>query len=206
MRSRRPRGDAQDGRRAPSPGCPAAGATIGLHFAGASRIRATRRLHMASETDRIEKQILLRAPRSRVWRALSDAKEFGAWFGVDLEGPFAPGASVRGKVTHPVYEHMTFELEVERMEPERLFSWRWHPAALEPGVAYSKEPATLVVFELEEKGGGTLLKVVESGFDRVPVARRAKAYRLNEEGWGAQMKAIEQHLAKAGERWPATPR
>ncbi|HEX9602740.1 MAG TPA: SRPBCC family protein [Myxococcales bacterium] len=160
---------------------------------------------MASETDRIEKQILLRAPRSRVWRALSDAKEFGAWFGVDLEGPFAPGASVRGKVTHPGYEHMTFELEVERMEPERLFSWRWHPAAIEPGVDYSKEPATLVVFELEEKGGGTLLKVVESGFDRVPVARRAKAYRLNEEGWGAQMKAIEQHLAKAGERWP-TPR
>jgi len=161
---------------------------------------------MASETDRIEKQILLRAPRSRVWRALSDAKEFGAWFGVDLEGPFAPGASVRGKVTHPGYEHMTFELEVERMEPERIFSWRWHPAAIEPGVDYSKEPATLVVFELEEKGGGTLLKVVESGFDRVPVARRAKAYRLNEEGWGAQMKAIEQHLAKAGERWPATPR
>jgi len=161
---------------------------------------------MAGETDRIEKQILLQAPRSRVWRALSDAKEFGSWFGVDVQGPFAPGTRVRGRVTHPGYEHIAFDIDVERMEPERLLSWRWHPAPVEAGVDYSKEPTTLVVFELEEKGGGTLLKVVESGFDRVPAARRANAYRINDEGWGRQMKAIEQHLAKAREQWPAPPR
>jgi uncharacterized protein YndB with AHSA1/START domain len=161
---------------------------------------------MPEETDRIEKRVLLRAPRSRVWRALSDSKEFGAWFGVVLEGPFVPGATVQGKVTYPGYEHLEFELAIEKMEPERLLSWRWHPAAIEAGVDYSKEPTTLVVFELEEKGGGTLLTVVESGFDRVPAARRAKAFRMNEEGWGKQMKNVEQHLANAGEQWPAAPR
>ncbi len=161
---------------------------------------------MASETDRIEKQILLRAPRSRVWRALTEAKEFGAWFGVDLAEPFAAGARVRGKVTHPGYEHVTFDITIERMEPERLFSWRWHPAPVEASVDYSNEPTTLVVFELTEAAGGTMLTVVESGFDRVPPARRAQAYRMNDEGWAEQMKFIERHLAKAGERWPATPR
>jgi uncharacterized protein YndB with AHSA1/START domain len=124
------------------------------------------------------------------------AAEFGTWFGVDLEGPFAPGARLRGKVTYPGYEHLTFELQIEKMEPERLLSWRWHPAAIEAGVDYSKEPTTLVVFELEENGGATLLKVVESGFDRVPAARRANAYRMNEDGWGKQLANIEQHLAK----------
>jgi uncharacterized protein YndB with AHSA1/START domain len=161
---------------------------------------------MASETDRIEKQILLRAPRSRVWRALSDAREFGSWFGVDVQGPFAPGTRVRGKVTHPGYEHIVFDIDVERMEPERLLSWRWHPAPVEAGVDYSKEPATLVVFQLEEKGGGTLLTVVESGFDRIPPERRAQAYRMNDQGWAEQMKFIERYLAKAGEQWPAAQR
>jgi len=151
---------------------------------------------MASETDRIQKQIVLRAPRSRVWRALSDAKEFGAWFRVELQGPFAPGSRVRGKVTYPGYEHLTFELEVERMEPERLISWRWHPAAVDPGTDYSKEPTTLVVFELSDAKEGTLLKVVESGFDRLPPARRAEAFRMNEDGWGKQMENIERYLAK----------
>jgi len=151
---------------------------------------------MASETDRIEKQILLRAPRSRVWRALSDAKEFGTWFRVELQGAFAPGARIRGKVTYPGYEHLTFELEVERMEPERLLSWRWHPAAVESGVDYSQEPPTQVVFELSETKEGTLLKVVESGFDRLPPARRAAAFRSNEDGWGEQLTNIERHLAK----------
>src|SRR5690349_18647883 len=145
---------------------------------------------MASTTDRIEKQILLRAPRSRVWRAVSDYKQFGEWFRVALEGPFAPGARVRGKVTYPGYEHVTFEVQVERVEPERLLSWRWHPAAIEAGVDYSKEPTTLVVFELEEQSGGTLLKVVESGFDRLPPARRANAFRMNEQGWAAQMENV----------------
>jgi uncharacterized protein YndB with AHSA1/START domain len=152
---------------------------------------------MAAKTDRIEKQILLRAPRSRVWRALTDAKEFGAWFGAALEGSFAPGARVQGRITHAGYEHLKFEVTVERIEPERLFSMRWHPAAIEAGKDYSKEPTTLVVFELAEAPGGTLLTVVESGFDRIPPERRAQAYRLNDEGWAQQMKAIERHLAKA---------
>jgi len=151
---------------------------------------------MPSSTDRIEKQIVLRAPRSRVWRALSDSKEFGTWFRVELHGPFAPGARLRGKVTYPGYQHLTFELEVERMEPERLLSWRWHPAAVEPGVDYATEIPTLVVFELSDAKEGTLLKVVESGFDRLPPARREAAFRSNEEGWGTQMKNIEQYLAK----------
>jgi uncharacterized protein YndB with AHSA1/START domain len=151
----------------------------------------------ASSSDRIEKRIRLNASRSRVWRALADSKEFGKWFRVVLEGQFKPGARVRGHVTHPGYEHLPFELEIERMEPERLLSWRWHPAAIEAGVDYSKEPTTLVVFELADDGGGTLLTVVESGFDRIPPERRAQAFRMNEDGWAHQMKNIEQYLGAA---------
>src|SRR5262245_55740628 len=139
------------------------------------------------ETDRIERQIVLRAPRSRVWRALTDPVEFGTWFGVKVTGAFAPGARVQGQITHKGYEHLTWDITIERMEPERLFSWRWHPYAVEPGVDYSAEPATLVVFELEEVEGGTMLRVVESGFDDVPIARRAQAYRSNGEGCTIQM-------------------
>jgi uncharacterized protein YndB with AHSA1/START domain len=146
-------------------------------------------------TDRIERKILLRAPRSRVWRALTDPAEFGAWFGVKVEGTFAPGAHVRGAITHPGYEHVVFDITIERMEPERLFSWRWHPHAVEPGVDYSAEPTTLVVFELADAPGGTMLTVVESGFDQVPLARRAQAYRMNGEGWTHQMRAIEGYVA-----------
>ncbi len=145
-------------------------------------------------TDRIEKKLLLRAPRARVWRALTDAKEFGKWFQVELAGPFAPGSRVHGKVTHPGYEGLKFEVTVERMEAERVFSWRWHPYAVEPGVDYSKEPTTLVVFELEEVQGGTMLTLVESGFDRIPLSRRADAFRMNEGGWAEQMKNIERHV------------
>ena len=151
-----------------------------------------------SSTDRIERQILLRAPRGRVWRALTDSAEFGTWFGVKVEGTFAPGAHVRGAITHPGYEHVVFDITIERMEPERLFSWRWHPHAVEPGVDYSAEPTTLVVFELEDAPGGTRLTVVESGFDQVPLARRALAYRMNGDGWTYQMQAIEAHVAAAG--------
>lgn len=146
-------------------------------------------------TDRIEKSVLLRAPRARVWRALTDAKEFGAWFGVDVAGTFAPGARVQGRVTHKGYEHVVWDITIERMEPERLFSWRWHPYAVEAGVDYSSEPTTLVEFTLEAQGDATLLKVVESGFDGVPLARRAKAYRMNEEGWAMQMQAVDRHVA-----------
>ena len=148
-----------------------------------------------SPTDRIERLVVLRAPRSRVWRALTDPAEFGAWFGVRVEGTFAPGARVRGAITHPGYEHVVWDIIVERMEPERVFSWRWHPYSVEPGVDYSKEPRTHVVFELEDVAEGTRLKVVESGFDQVPLARRALAYRMNEGGWTYQMQAIERYVA-----------
>jgi uncharacterized protein YndB with AHSA1/START domain len=151
----------------------------------------------SSDTDRIERKIRLRAPRSRVWRALTDPAEFGSWFGVKVEGHFAPGARVRGAITHKGYEHVTWDITIEQMEPERVFSWRWHPAAIEPGVDYSSEPTTLVVFELEEVADGTELTVVESGFDRVPLARRAQAYRMNGEGWTWQMGSIERYVGTA---------
>lgn len=158
---------------------------------------------MSSETevstDRIEKRIVLRAPRARVWRALSNAQEFGAWFGVDFQGAsFAPGATVRGKITHPGYEHLTMELEIERLEPERLLSFRWHPYAVDPEVDYSQEPTTLVVFELDDAPEGTLLTLVESGFDRIPLARRAEAWRMNDQGWTAQLRNIEAHVGRSG--------
>jgi uncharacterized protein YndB with AHSA1/START domain len=148
-----------------------------------------------ADTDRIEKQVLLHAPPSRVWRALADAGEFGTWFGVDMRGPFAPGARLKGRITHPDYSHVVMDISIEEMVPERRFSWRWHPHAIEPGRDYSGEPTTLVVFELEKAPGGTLLKVVESGFDRVPLARRAEAYRGNEEGWAYQMRQVGQYVA-----------
>jgi uncharacterized protein YndB with AHSA1/START domain len=152
---------------------------------------------MNASTDRIERQILLKAPRARVWRALSSAEEFGTWFGVALKGKaFAAGQRVRGQITHPGYEHIAFDVLVERMEPERLLSFRWHPYAVDPSVDYSKEPTTLVVFELQEVKGGTLLSVVESGFDKIPVARRAEAFRMNSGGWDGQLKNIEKHTGE----------
>ena len=151
---------------------------------------------MNTSTDRIERKILLKAPRSRVWRALSDAAEFGAWFGVDFTGKtFVAGKPVQGKVTYPGYEHVVMEVQIERMEPERLLSWRWHPAAIDTSVDYSDEPTTLVVFELTEVDGGTLLTVVESGLDKIPLARRATVFRLNSSGWDEQMRNIEKHVA-----------
>lgn len=152
----------------------------------------------ASDTDRIEREIFLEAPRARVWRALTEAAEFGNWFGAEMRGPFAPGARVRGRVTHPGYEHMTMDITIEQMEPERLFSWRWHPGAAEPGQDFAAEPTTLVVFELTEEPGGTRLKVVETGFDRLPLDRRARALRENTEGWSAQMLNIEKHVGRRG--------
>lgn len=147
--------------------------------------------------DRIEQKIRLRVPLARVWRALTDAEEFGAWFGVKLAGAFAPGVSVKGKITEKGYETMQFEMAVERIEPRRLFSWRWHPYPADPAADYSAEPPTLVVCELEEVAGDTILTLVESGFDGVPAARREEAYRMHVEGWAGQMKAIEGYLAKA---------
>jgi uncharacterized protein YndB with AHSA1/START domain len=156
---------------------------------------ATWGLHMnESPTDRIEKTIVLRASRARVWRALADAVEFGSWFGVVLDGPFIPGGTVSGKITHKGYEHLKWEITVERMEKERLFSFRWHPYAIEPSVDYSREPTTLIVFTLEDEEGGTRLRVVESGFDAIPLARRALAFRMNDQGWAVQMTSIENHV------------
>ena len=148
-----------------------------------------------SKTDRIEKTLFLKAPQSRVWRAIASTEEFGAWFGVSLKGKFEPGALVKGQMTIKGYEHLTLEVTVERLEPERLLSFRWHPYAIDPKVDYSKEPTTLVEFQLEEREGGTQLTVVESGVDRIPAARRAEAFRMNEHGWAAQLKNIERHVS-----------
>lgn len=148
-------------------------------------------------SDRIEQKILLRLPLARVWRALTDAEEFGEWFGVKLAGAFAPGTAVKGTITEEGYEGLRFEMVIDRIEPQRLFSWRWHPYAIDPEVDYSDEPPTGVVCKLEEVADGTLLTLAETGFDAIPAARRAEAYRMHEQGWAAQMKNIERYLAKA---------
>lgn len=145
-------------------------------------------------TDRIEKRIELDAPPARVWRALTDYREFGAWFRVNLEAPFAAGKSTRGRITYPGYEHLIMEVVVQKIEPERLFSFHWHPYAVDPKVDYSKEPPTLVEFKLEKAAGGTLLIVTESGFDSIPAARRDEAFRMNSGGWTEQLKNIETHV------------
>lgn len=154
-------------------------------------------------TDRIVRSVEIAAPRSVVWSVLADAKEFGAWFGMRIEGEFRPGASVKGRVTHPGYEHVVCDMTIVRMEPERAFSYRWHPYAVERGVDYSKEEPTLVEFTLEactleDGAGGTRLTVVESGFDKVPLERRALAYRMNSGGWDYQVEAIRKYVTKAG--------
>lgn len=146
-------------------------------------------------TDRIEKTVFLRAPRSRVWRAIATPEEFGAWFGVNLDGAFAPGKQVSGRMTIKGFEHLPMEITIDRVEPERLFSYRWHPYAIDPKVDYSAEPMTLVEFRLEDAPGGTQLTVTESGFDRIPASRRAEAFRMNEGGWASQLRNIERHVA-----------
>jgi uncharacterized protein YndB with AHSA1/START domain len=159
-------------------------------------------------TDRIEKKIILGAPRDRVWRAISDAKQFGCWFGVSLDGPFTEGARLIGKITPTTvdaevakmqepYAGKAFEWAVERVEPMRRISFRWHPYAAEEGIDYSKEPTTLIEFVLSEAAGGVLLTITESGFDQIPLARRAKAFKANEGGWDMQTRLIEKYLAKA---------
>jgi uncharacterized protein YndB with AHSA1/START domain len=151
-------------------------------------------------TDRIEKRIELKAPTSRVWRALTDYREFGEWFGVKLEGPFVVGQVSRGQITYPGYEHLKWEATVQRMEAERLFSFTWpQPKSIEKSdypSDCSKEPTTLVEFRLEKTATGTLLVVVESGFDKLPADRRLEAFRRNEGGWTEQMKNIEGHVAQ----------
>jgi uncharacterized protein YndB with AHSA1/START domain len=158
-------------------------------------------------TDRIEKKIVLKAPLQRVWRALSDSKQFGTWFGMKFEGPFAPGATMKGVIVPTAvnpevanaqkkYEGIPFEISIEQMEPERLFSFRWHPGAVDPAIDYSQEPTTLVVFALEQTPEGVLLTLTESGFDQIPLERRAKTLASNEQGWSIQMTLIEAYLAQ----------
>ena len=145
--------------------------------------------------DRIEKRIELKAPLSRVWRALTDYREFGEWFRVKLDGPFVAGQVSTGHITHPGYEHIRWEAAVKKMEPERYFSFTWHPFAIDPKVDYSGEPSTLVEFTLEKTASGTLLLLTESGFDKIPGHRRDEAFRMNEGGWSQQMKNIEDYVA-----------
>ncbi len=147
-------------------------------------------------TDRIEKRIELKAPVARVWRALTDYREFGEWFRVKIDGPFVAGEVSRGQITYPGYEHLPWEAVVKAIEPERLFSFTWHPYAHDPKMDYSQEPQTLVEFQLEKTAAGTLLTVTESGFDKIPAARRAEAFMRNEGGWAQQMKNIERYVAE----------
>ena len=147
-------------------------------------------------SDRIEREILLKAPRSRVWHALSDAEAFGDWFGVALKGQhFVAGSHTQGHLAYPGYEHLVWDVVIERIEPQRLLSFRWHPYAVDPAVDYSREPTTLVVFELEDVGEGTLLRLVESGFDGILPSRRLEAFRMNNGGWDQQMKNVETYVS-----------
>ena len=162
---------------------------------------------MTIATDRIQKNVVLRAPRERVWRAISDAKQFGTWFGVEFEGDFVAGSRLKGRIvptkvdadiakSQEPYSGMAFDIFVERIEPMRVFAFRWHPYAIEPGQEYSKEPTTLVTFVLEDAPDGISLTITESGFDQIPLERRAKAFAENEEGWTAQTQLIQKYLAQ----------
>jgi uncharacterized protein YndB with AHSA1/START domain len=147
-------------------------------------------------SDRIEKQIELKAPLSRVWKALTDHKQFGEWFRVNIQSPFVPGQTARGNVLYPGYEHVAWEAVILTMEPEHLFSFTWHPFAIDPAVDYSGETPTLVEFRLQPTAAGTLLTLTESGFDKIPAHRRADAFRMNDHGWTQQMKNIETYVAQ----------
>ena len=152
--------------------------------------------------DRIEKRIELKAPISRVWHAVTDYREFGEWFRVKLDGPFVPGQVSRGQMTYPGYEHVKWEAVVQKMEPERLFSFTWpHPNSLDKAEYvqgdHSKDPTTLVEFRLEKTTTGTLFVVMESGFANIPGDFRLEAFRRNDGGWAEQIKNIERYVAKA---------
>ena len=152
---------------------------------------------IVSSTDKIEKRAVLKSPRSRVWRAIADSQEFGTWFRMVFDGPFVEGKTVRGRVTYPGYEHVIGELQIVRIQPESYFAYRWHPFAVDMTMDYSSEPTTLVEFRLEDAGSDTALTVVESGFDKIPVSRRAEAFRMNEGGWTEQVKNITEHVETA---------
>ena len=154
----------------------------------------TANTHQPQTSDRIEKRFEVSASRSRVWRAISDADEFSAWFGIKLDRPFSPGATVLGRLDNPRYAHVSVEIIVETMQPEGYFAYRWHPYPMDPAIDYSLEPTTLVEFTLDETPRGTVVTIVESGFDRLPATRRAEAYRMNEGGWASQAKKLADHV------------
>jgi uncharacterized protein YndB with AHSA1/START domain len=149
-----------------------------------------------ADTDRIERSVVINAPRDHVWRALSNAEEFGTWFGANLKGQtFLAGQRTRGQITFKGYEHVWFDIVVERIQPQDLLSYRWHPYAMDPAVDYDKEQPTLVTFLLKDApGNGTLLTVVETGFDNVPPHRRLEAFRMNSRGWEQQLTCIVRHV------------
>ena len=147
--------------------------------------------------DRIEKQVEIAAPVSRVWQALTDSRQFGDWFLVKMDGPFVVGKPVAGQITHPGYEHVRMEIVVGAIEPQTLFSFTWHPYAVDPKVDYSQEESTLIEFRLQPTPSGTLLTVTESGFDKIPAQRRAEALLRNDGGWAQQMKNIQVYATKA---------
>jgi len=153
-------------------------------------------LEVAYMNNTIEKTIELKAPVARVWRALSDSREFGEWFRVRFEGPFVAGQVARGQLLYPGYEHLKFEMLIKEMQAEKLFSYTWHPYAVDPKADYSQETPTLVEFTLHKAAGGTRLTVKESGFENIPAARRAEAFRMNSDGWAAQVRNIEGYLAR----------
>ena len=147
-------------------------------------------------SDSITQTTHVRAPIDRVWRAISDHREFGEWFKVALDQPFEAGKPSTGHITHPGYEHVKWHAEVVAIEPPTRFAFRWHPYAIDPDVDYSREPTTLVEFTLREKDGGTDVEVVERGFDAIPAARRDEAFRMNSGGWEAQIKNIRAHAER----------
>jgi uncharacterized protein YndB with AHSA1/START domain len=151
-------------------------------------------MSQATDTNVIEKEIVLRAPRSRVWRAISNAEEFGQWFGMTLDGPFKAGKTMNGKFSNPKYAQLTLHMSIVDIEPESLFSYRWHPGAMDPNVDYSQEPTTLIEFHLSETPDGTKLTVIESGFDQIPEWRRAEAFKMNSGGWKAQVENIRKYV------------
>ena len=155
----------------------------------------TIRTEKTDTTDRIENRFEVSAARSRVWRAISNSAEFGAWFGMKLDRPFTPGETVLGRLTIPGYDHVSVEMQVEKLEPEGYFSYRWHPYAIDPAADYRSEPMTLVEFRLEETAGGTAVAITESGFDRLPASRRAEAFRMNEGGWANQSRKLASYVS-----------
>ncbi|CRM00259.1 MULTISPECIES: SRPBCC family protein [Pseudomonas] len=153
--------------------------------------------------DRIERKVLLKASRKQVWEALTNAEQFGTWFGIALKGKtFVAGDTIEAPITYPGYEHVIWKVKIERILPQTLFSFRWHPFAVEEGVDYDIETPTLVEFTIEDRAPGILLRVMESGFDRVPEARRKKAFKMNSRGWDEQMGNIENYLNEAPRRDP----